>query len=233
MLHRFVLVLGLLTACDRSNAIADATKVESDTDKKAAAAEVKFDPKLVDIDAAKAKAPDQYEVDFTTTKGNFRVRVHREWAPIGADRFYNLVAIGFYDGTSFFRVMTGFMAQFGVHGIPKVNDAWKVSRIADDPRTQANRKGRLSFANAGPNTRTTQVFINYNDHASLDTMGFAPFGEVVSGMDVVEKLHAEYGDGPPGGSGPDQHEMERKGADYLARRFPKLDRIESAKLVAP
>lgn len=189
------------------------------------------DAKLLDPDAAKATAPDVYKVEVETTEGKFVLTVNRKWAPIGADRFFNLVSLGFYDDTAFFRVVDGFMVQFGLHGAPKVNQAWKIARIADDPRTQPNKKGTISFANSGPNSRTTQVFINFNDHATLDSMGFAPFGSVTEGMDVVEKLHKGYGDGPPQGPGPDQREIERKGNDYLKRRYPELDWIKRAQIV--
>ena len=194
-------------------------------------AEADVAPALLDPDAATAQAPAQYKVEFTTTKGRFVVDVHRDWAPKGADRFYNLVKIGFYDDLAFFRVVDGFMVQFGMHANPKVSKAWKPARIADDERTQPNEKGTISFANSGKNTRTTQVFINYNDNTPLDGMGFAPFGEVVEGMDVVEKLHDGYGDGPPSGSGPDQREIERNGNEYLKRRFPQLDYIETARVL--
>lgn len=189
-------------------------------------------PALLDPDAATETAPDEFAVAFTTTEGEFVVTVHRAWAPIGADRFYNLVRLGFYDDVAFFRVVEGFMVQFGLHGAPKVNTAWKVARIADDKRTQSNRKGTISFANSGPNTRTTQVFINFNDNLPLDQMGFAPFGEVTAGMDVVMKLHHGYGDGPPSGPGPDQREIERNGNSYLRRRYPELDWIEKATIVS-
>jgi peptidyl-prolyl cis-trans isomerase A (cyclophilin A) len=186
---------------------------------------------LLDPDAATTEAPASYKVELTTTKGRVVIDVHRDWAPLGADRFYNLVKLGFYDDVAFFRVVSGFMVQFGMHGHPDVSKAWKPARITDDPRTQRNAKGTISFANSGKNTRTTQVFINFNDNAPLDNMGFAPFGEVVEGMDVVEKLHSGYGDGPPSGSGPDQREIERNGNGYLKRRFPELDYIQSARVL--
>jgi peptidyl-prolyl cis-trans isomerase A (cyclophilin A) len=198
----------------------------------AKADDVPVDPKLLDTDAANATAPDQYDVEFTTTEGKFVVTVHRDWAPIGADRFYNLVSIGYYDDSAFFRVVQGFMVQFGIHGVPKVSGAWKPMRIADDPRTQSNRRGTISFANSGPNSRTTQVFINYSNTPQLDSMGFAPFGEVTQGFDVVQKLHGGYGDGPPSGPGPDQRDIERRGNAYLKQRFPELDWIETAKIVS-
>lgn len=194
-------------------------------------ADVEVDPKLLDPEAANARAPDVYAVEFDTTEGKFTITVTRAWAPIGADRFFNLVNVGYFDDTAFFRVVSGFMVQFGIHGVPKVSAAWKSARIADDERTQSNRTGTVSFANSGPNSRTTQVFINFNHNLPLDSMDFAPFGEVTAGMDVVKKLHAGYGDGPPSGPGPDQREIERKGNGYLRQRYPELDWIKTARIV--
>jgi peptidyl-prolyl cis-trans isomerase A (cyclophilin A) len=178
-----------------------------------------------------AEAPAKYKVKFTTTKGDFVVEVHRDWAPLGADRFYNLVKHGFYDDTRFFRVIKGFMVQWGIHGDPAVNDAWQGARIKDDPVKQSNKRGNITFATAGPDTRTTQVFINYNDNGRLDGMGFAPFGTVVSGMKTVDALNGEYGEGAPGGMGPSQPRMQGEGNAYLMKDFPKLDHIKSAKLL--
>jgi peptidyl-prolyl cis-trans isomerase A (cyclophilin A) len=229
MIRAFVLCALLPLACTSSTAPKSGAAEEASAkpvDEPAVA------PELLDPDAATATAPDDYVVEFTTTEGKFVVTVHRAWAPIGADRFYNLVRLGFYDDVAFFRVVEGFMVQFGLHGAPKVNTKWKVARIADDKRTQPNRKGTISFANSGPNTRTTQVFINFNDNVPLDSMGFAPFGEVTAGMDVVMKLHNGYGDGPPSGPGPDQREIERNGNSYLRRRYPELDWIEKATIVS-
>lgn len=189
------------------------------------------DPKLLDPDKANARAPDIYRVKFDTTKGDFVIEVVRAWAPIGADRFYNLVQLGFFDDVAFFRAIEGFMVQFGLHGHPDVSKAWRSAQLADDPRKQPNAKGTISFANKGKNTRTTQVFINYNDNAPLDEMGFAPFGRVVEGMEVVMSLHTGYGEGAPRGPGPDQVEIERQGNDYLRRRYPNLDWIEHATIV--
>ena len=136
------------------------------------------------------KAPATYKVNFDTSKGAFVVEVHRDWAPNGADRFYNLVKNGFYDDVRFFRVIPNFMAQFGIHGNPGVMAAWRPAQIKDDPVKQSNKRGTLTFATAGPNTRTTQLFINFGDNAALDKQGFAPIGEVVKGMDVVDKIAA-------------------------------------------
>src|SRR4051812_36221301 len=138
------------------------------------------------------KAPATYKAKFETSKGTFVITVHRDWAPLGADRFYNLVNGGFYDDCRFFRVLDGFMAQIGINGNPAIQSAWRDARIQDDPVKQSNKKGFASFATAGPGTRTTQFFINYGDNANLDKSGFSPFGEVTTGMDVVEKLYSGY-----------------------------------------
>src|SRR5919108_2576705 len=149
-----------------------------------------------------APAPDSFRARFSTTKGDFVIEVHRAWAPRGADRFYNLVRSGFYNGVRFFRVMPGFMAQFGIHGDTAVTTAWRDQRIPDDPVRRTNVRGMATFATAGPGTRTTQIFINYGNNDRLDAMGFAPFGQVVEGMDVVDKLYGGYGEAAPQGRGP-------------------------------
>jgi peptidyl-prolyl cis-trans isomerase A (cyclophilin A) len=180
--------------------------------------------------AWKEQAPESYRVEFETSKGNFAIEVTRAWAPLGADRFYNLVKSGFYNEARFFRVLPGFVVQFGLPGDPGVGSSWRSARITDDSVTQSNRPGYLSFATAGPNTRTTQVFINLGDNAGLDRMGFAPFGQVVSGMDIVEQLYSGYGEGAPGGRGPEQGRIHGEGNVYLEKDFPKLDYIRSARL---
>lgn len=179
-----------------------------------------------------ATAPATFSVRFDTSKGPFVIEVHREWAPNGADRFYNLVRAGFYDEARFFRVISGFMAQFGINGDPAVSAAWRDALIQDDPVTQSNARGTISFAMRGPNTRTTQLFINLVDNGRLDGMGFAPFGRVVEGMDVVDALHAGYGEGAPRGRGPAQDRLQSEGNAYLAKSFPELDWIRTARLVA-
>lgn len=181
---------------------------------------------------ANRRAPDQFRVAFTTTKGEFLVEVHREWAPLGADRFYNLVQVGYYNGNHFFRVVDGFIAQFGMNGDPAVNEAWDDAGIPDDPMGEMNTRGRLTFAHGGPGTRTTQLFISLGDNLFLDNQGFPPFGEVIDGMDVVDSLHTGYGDGPPRGPGPDQGRIGAEGTAYLEREFPLLDYVESARVVA-
>jgi peptidyl-prolyl cis-trans isomerase A (cyclophilin A) len=178
------------------------------------------------------QAPPTYNARFDTSKGSFTVEVHRDWAPNGADRFYNLVKNGFFDNSRFFRVLSGFMVQFGINGDPKVSAVWREARIKDDPVTKSNARGAITFATAGPDTRTSQVFINYADNSRLDRQGFAPFGIVTgNGMDVVDKLYAEYGEGAPSGQGPAQDRVQREGNAYLTSQFPKLDYIKKATIV--
>ena len=186
-------------------------------------------PALAQAPAAE-QAPATYKVKFDTTKGPFVVQVTRDWAPLGADRFYTLVKSGFYDNVRFFRVISGFMVQFGITGDPTVMAQWREKPVKDDPVKQSTKRGFITFAMAGPNTRTSQVFINFNDNTNLDGMGFAPFGRVISGMDVVDKLNPEYGEGAPRGRGPDQGRMQREGNAYLAKEFGRLDYIKKATL---
>lgn len=191
-----------------------------------AAAAALYNPAL-----AADEAPAQFQVKVETTKGDFVIEVQRDWAPRGADRFYNLVRMGYYDDVAFFRVLDGFMAQFGIHGDARVNKAWRDAEFPDDPVRQSNRRGYLSFATAGPGTRTTQLFINYSDNSNLDRMGFSPFAKVVSGMEVVDSLHSGYGEGAPQGGGPSQELIQREGNAYLKSNFGKLDFIKKASLV--
>ena len=184
--------------------------------------------KLRNPAALKEQAPPTFKANFETSKGPFVIEVHREWAPIGADRFYNLVKNGFFEDVRFFRVISGFMAQFGIHGTPAVQSAWRAASLKDDPVRQSNKRSTVTFATAGPDTRTTQFFINFGDNTGLDKQGFAPFGEVVSGMGVVDKINAEYGEGAPRGKGPDQGRLQSEGNAYLNKEFPKLDYIKSA-----
>ena len=187
--------------------------------------------KLKNPAAFTEKAPATYKVKMDTSKGVFTITVHRDWAPIGADRFYNLVKAGFYDEVRFFRVLPDFMAQFGIHGRPSVMEAWRPARLKDDPVKQSNLRGYVTFATGGPNTRTTQLFINFKDNAPLDRQGFAPIGEVTDGMAIVDSLYSGYGEGAPRGKGPDQGAMNMEGNAYLAAKFPKLDYIKSATIV--
>ena len=174
------------------------------------------------------QAPAQYKAMFDTTKGVFVLDVHRNWAPNGADRFYNLVKSGFYDNVRFFRVISGFMVQFGISGDPKIAAPWRDAKIKDDPVVQSNRRGYITYAMAGPNTRTTQVFINFGENGSLDSQGFSPFGRVIQGMEVVDKLNAEYGEGAPRGRGPDQSRVQMEGNAYLTKDFGNLDYVRKA-----
>jgi len=173
-------------------------------------------------------APAVYKARFDTTKGPFVIEVHRDWSPNGADRFYNLVKNGFYNDARFFRVISGFMVQFGINGDPKIAAPWRTAAIKDDPVRQSNARGMVTFATGGPNTRTTQVFINYGNNARLDQQGFSPFGKVISGMEVVDKFYAGYGEGAPSGQGPDQGKIQAEGNAYLSRYFPSLDFIRKA-----
>jgi peptidyl-prolyl cis-trans isomerase A (cyclophilin A) len=172
--------------------------------------------------ALNAQAPATYRAKFETSAGDFTIEVTRGWAPLGADRLYNLIRNGFYDGDRFFRVVPGFVVQFGINGTPAVSAAWRHANIADDPVTQHNVTGTIVFATAGPNTRTTQLFINYADNVRLDGMGFAPMGKVVDGMDVVQKIYSGYGQNP------NQDLIESQGNPYLSQAFPQLDYIKKA-----
>ncbi len=198
------------------------------TTKKAASTVRAYDRALLRPTLLKDKAPAQYKVKFVTTRGEFTIDVTRAWAPLGADRFYNLVKHHFYDNASVFRVVPSFVAQFGISAYPAVTTAWKGTDIQDDPVTQSNKKGYITFATAGPNTRTTQVFIDLQDNTRLDRMGFAPFGVVEGdGMKVVEMFYDQYGDN----AGPDQPKIEKEGKPYLDKGWPKLDTIKSATLL--
>jgi len=174
------------------------------------------------------KAPASYKVKFDTSKGVFVLLVNRDWAPNGADRFYNLVKNGYYDNVRFFRVISGFMVQFGINGDAKLNPGWRNAKIPDDQVKQSNKRGNITFATSGPNSRTTQVFINFKDNTGLDGQGFAPFGSVLSGMNVVDQLYAGYGEGAPNGRGPDQMRTQAEGNAYLQKEFPQLDFVKKA-----
>ncbi|HZQ90150.1 MAG TPA: peptidylprolyl isomerase [Gaiellaceae bacterium] len=185
-------------------------------------------PVLLKPGALHAKSPATFEAEFTTTKGTFVVTVHRAWAPRGADRFYNLVQAGFFDGEEFFRVVKGFVVQFGISGYPSVSKAWQSADIPDDPVKASNTVGTITYADAGPNTRSTQVFINLgNNAANLDGQGFAPFGKVTSGMKVVQKLYGGYGEAVTNL----QPQIASEGNAFLKKRFPKLDSVIRARIV--
>ena len=186
---------------------------------------------LLDISLAKEQAPDVYRVNMETTAGDFIIEVRREWAPRGADRFYNLVKIGYFNDVAFYRVLTGFMAQAGMHGDPAVSRVWLNARLRDDPVKESNTKGMVTFATGGPDTRTAQFFINYGDNSYLDASGFSPFGKLVEGFESVKKLYSGYGEGEPNGKGPAQAKLYRRGSDYLKGEFPKMDYITGATVV--
>jgi len=188
-------------------------------------------PGFSDPAALTEKAPATFKAQFDTTKGKFTIEVTRALAPNGADRFYNLVRSGYFKDVAFFRVVPGFMCQFGIHGDPKVSAKWRDATIPDDPVKGSNTRGTITFATAGPNTRTTQLFINFGNNINLDSMGFSPFGKVTEGMDVVDKINGEYGDGPPSGAGPNQGRIQNEGNTYLKKDFPNLDYIKSATMV--
>ena len=191
--------------------------------------ETKKQEKPVPAAASQESVPDVYRVQLDTSKGLIDLEVHRDWAPRGADHFYELVHTGFFDGARFFRVVRDFVAQFGINGDPQTNQLWASAMLPDDPVKEHNVKGTLTFATRGPNTRSTQLFINLSDNRkSLDGHGFAPIGKVTAGMDVVESLYSFYGDMPPMGQGPDPNLIQQQGTAYLENRFPRLDFIKRA-----
>jgi peptidyl-prolyl cis-trans isomerase A (cyclophilin A) len=202
-----------LTACGRSDSPSDQP------------------PPVADPSPNPTPAPDSFRVAFETGKGRFVVQAHRSWAPLGVDRFHELVKANYYDRVKFFRVLPDFMAQFGMHGDPAVQAKWGERNILDDPVKESNRKGAVTFAMGGPNTRSTQLFINSVDNPRLDGMGFAPIGRVTEGIEVVEKLYNGYGEGAPQGYGPEQGLITRDGNRYLDRYFPRLDSIISARII--
>lgn len=222
---KFMLAVALFLACSRSTA----QDTEAKKQPEVPAAAVGAHPALANPALANEQAPEVFLVTFDTTRGPIQVEVHRAWSPSGADRLYNLVKIGFFNDVAFFRVISGFMAQFGIHGDPDISKHWSDANIADDPVMQSNKRGFLTYAMSGaPNSRSTQFFINYKDNVRLDSMGFAPIGQVISGMEVVDALYSGYGEGAPEGSGPDQMQVQMQGNIYLKSQFPKLDYIRSA-----
>jgi peptidyl-prolyl cis-trans isomerase A (cyclophilin A) len=188
-----------------------------------------YDKALLHPPTLTAKAPDTYQVQFDTTRGTFTITVTRAWSPLGADRFYNLVKHHYFDNARFFRVLPDFVVQFGLNAAPDVNAAWEKATIKDDSRSQSNKRGTIVFATAGPNTRTTQLFINLKDNgSSLDSQGFTPFGMVDGdGMKVVEMMYDQYGES----AGMDQENITKGGEKYLAQHWPKLDTIKSVTLI--
>ena len=221
-------VIALAPAITLAQAQSTAPASQSGAAHPHAATTPKTDPALLHPATLTAKSPDVYEVTFKTTAGDFVVQVTRSWAPLGADRFYNLVKHGFFTDAAFFRVVPGFIVQFGLSANPSVNKVWDKASIKDDPVTQSNHTAYVTFATAGPNTRTTQFFINLGENgSSLDGQGFAAFGKVTTGMDVVQKIYAGYGESP------DQALITSQGKSYLDKNFPKLDRILSATVTSP
>lgn len=190
------------------------------------------DPRLLNPSQLSERAPNVFVAELDTTAGPVRIEVHREWSPNGADRFYNLVRSGYFTDVAFFRVIDGFMAQGGIHGNPTVAAAWQRASIPDDPVVQHNTRGMVSFAMAGPGSRTTQFFINLVDNTRLDAMGFSPFGRVLD-MAPVDRFHSGYGEGAPSGRGPAQARIQREGNAYLRAEFPQLTYIRSARVVSP
>ncbi len=191
--------------------------------------EPKKEEKAAPAAAKQQPVPDVYRVQLDTSKGLIDLEIHRDWAPRGADHFYELAHTGFFDGARFFRVVRDFVVQFGINGDPQTNQLWASAMLPDDPVKEHNVKGTLTFATRGPNTRSTQLFINLSDNRkSLDGHGFAPIGKVTAGMDVVESLYSFYGDMPPMGQGPDPNLIQQRGAPYLESRFPRLDFIQKA-----
>ena len=174
-------------------------------------------------------APDRFRVRFETSEGDFVVEAHRAWAPLGADRFYNLVRAGFFDDSRFFRIRAGYIAQFGIPGDPQVSAVWRDRALADDPVRETNKRGSIAFAMTGPDTRTTQPYINLVNNTHLDAQGFAPFGQVIEGMEVVDRLYAGYDEGAGGGMrGGKQGKIFSEGNSHLDREFPKLSKLERA-----
>lgn len=176
-------------------------------------------------EAVKEQAPDQFAARFETSAGDFTIEVERDLASQGADRFYNLVKNGYYDGQRFFRVVPGFVVQWGMHGDPEITAQWQNARIPDDPVKGSNVRGTITFATSGANSRTTQLFINLGDNAGLDNQGFAPFGRVADGMQAVDAINAEYGQRPS------QQDIGMRGNAYLEEKFPNLDYVKTASIV--
>jgi peptidyl-prolyl cis-trans isomerase A (cyclophilin A) len=223
----FVAVIGLaMSAAAQTKA---PTKTTTPSKTPAPAKAPAFKRALLNPAALVAKSPEEYEVKFATTKGDFVVKVTRAWSPRGADRFYNVVKNGFYENATLFRVVPGFVVQFGLSAHPQVNAAWMNARIKDDPVKASNKRGFITFATGGPNTRTTQVFINLGNNARLDSMGFSPFGEVTEGLDVVEQFYNGYTEAPTS----KQAEISNGGNAWLEKNFPKLDKILKATVISP
>ncbi|MBQ1925078.1 MAG: peptidylprolyl isomerase [Proteobacteria bacterium] len=221
------LALTCLVSCKSAENVSNDAAVQDVAAPAPAAAEAKAGAmdaadlsKLLQPENLTEKAPDQFVVDVQTTKGLIKLELNRAWAPKGVDRFYNLVKAGYFTDIALFRMVKGFVVQFGIHGTPIVSSVWREANIADDPVVETNARGTIVFATAGPNTRTTQLFINLADNARLDGMGFAPIGKVIAGMDIVDGLNYEYGERP------NQTKIQKEGNAYLKPNFPNLDYIE-------
>jgi peptidyl-prolyl cis-trans isomerase A (cyclophilin A) len=236
LIYAFSLIAGFaLVSCSKAeptnNPPVNQTVNASDTNGVAKEKPSPASPGFADPAKLTEKAPETFKAQFDTTKGKFAIEVTRSLAPNGADRFYNLVRSGYFTDIAFFRVIPGFMCQFGIHGDPTVSAKWREANIPDDPVKGSNTRGAITFATAGPNTRTTQLFINFGNNVGLDRQGFSPFGKVVEGMDVVDKINSEYGEGAPNGSGPNQGRIQMEGNAFLKKDFPNLDYIKSATIV--
>jgi peptidyl-prolyl cis-trans isomerase A (cyclophilin A) len=192
--------------------------------------EDELNPALLIPSLAREQAPEEFSVKFETTKGPVLIKVVRAWAPTGADCFFKLTKIGYFEDVAFYRAIEGFVVQFGISGNPEVNQEWANAKIKDDPVKASNKRGYLTFAMAGPNSRTTQLFINLKDNLDLDSQGFASIGRVTDGMDVIDSLYTGYGEMAPRGKGPKPRVFNRRGNDYLRPLFPELDYIKSASI---
>lgn len=218
----FMLAGALLVGCPKEEAAEPKSKGEE--------APAPGESKTTEASEDESGAPSKYIVELDTSKGAIVIEVRRDWAPNGADRFYELVQNGYYTDVAFFRVVSGFMAQAGISGDPAANAVWREKRIPDDPVKASNMRGTVTFATSGPDSRTTQFFINFADNSRLDGMGFAPFGKVKD-MAPVDALYDGYGEGAPRGRGPSQGLMQTQGNSYLKKSFPKLDYIKSARII--
>lgn len=221
-----VLIFGACSQADRQEP-SPASKAGS----RPATAAPERHPALLLPELAHEKAPDTFQVRFHTTRGLVLIEATRDWAPLGVDRFYNLVRIGFFKDAAFFRAVKDFIVQFGVSGDPAVNKVWSIATIPDDPPRMSNERGYLSFAKGDANSRTTQLFINLKDNPDLDASGFVPVARVIEGMDVVDRLYTGYGELHPTGNGPRFQLLNLQGNAYLRMHFPKMDYLESAEIV--
>lgn len=228
----YLVVTGLLCAAVACCAPQqkDGLSVENETVEDSGVIVAELNPALLIPSLAHERAPEEFSVKFETTQGPFFVKVVRAWAPKGVDRFFNLTKIGYFDDIAFYRAIEGFVVQFGISGDPEINQQWANARIKDDVAKASNQRGYVTFAMAGPDSRTTQLFINLRDNSDLDSQGFAPIGRVLEGMEVIDSLYTGYGEMAPRGKGPKPQVFNRRGNAYLRRHFPELDYIESASI---